>query len=431
LTTKDLNYTYLGTGNYPVKLVVKNRCYSDSITKTYTIRPRPDVYIGRDTVLCKNQQTIYSINPSPYDSIRWINGSNANSIIANGSINTIKIKVYLDGCKAEDTVNVIAQRFNLNFSNDFICFNRPVLFNNNSTINYGTITNYNWNFGDNETSIIKSPTHTYTVFGPKTVQLIAKSSNTCFDTLEKIVRMDDTILFNVNPVPSDICVGRSEKYTNLSVGGFNTNYTWMLNNLNPQTTTIAQYSFNIIGEQILKLTANHRCGTDSIKYLFKVKGLPKIKLDDSLITCPDQLISIIAAGDFDSVFWNNGSTSNPTETDGNTSPLVFTGYKFGCFSKDSIKIIQNCDIFIPSAFSPNNDGINDTYNFMPQNIITFNLKIFNRWGELIFETTDLNKSWDGYYKGEKCETDNYIYYATGIKKDKKQFTIKGIVTVLK
>jgi PKD repeat protein len=118
-----------------------------------------------------NKRFIQSIRH--YDSIRWINGSNANSIIANGIINPIKIKVYLDGCKAEDTVNVIAQKFNLNFSNDFICFNRAVLFNNNSTINYGTITNYNWNFGDNETSIIKSPTHTYTVFGPKIVRLIA------------------------------------------------------------------------------------------------------------------------------------------------------------------------------------------------------------------------------------------------------------------
>jgi PKD repeat protein len=63
LLTRNATYTFSGTGNFPVKLVVSNRCAADSIIKNIQIRPRPSVSLGRDTVLCKNQRTVFSVNP--------------------------------------------------------------------------------------------------------------------------------------------------------------------------------------------------------------------------------------------------------------------------------------------------------------------------------------------------------------------------------
>lgn len=433
--TKDKSYTFLGFGTYPVKLVVSNRCYTDSITKNIQIRPRPNVYIGRDTILCKNQTTSYTINPSPYDSIRWINGSNATTVIADGSINPFKIKVYLDQCVAEDTVNVVAPKFNLNFSNSFLCFNKPIAFNNTSTISVGSITNYNWNFGDGQTvNNVKSPTHTYSIFGPKNVQLIATANlGACKDTLTKTILMDDSILFNVNPIPADVCYGKSVQYTNLSTGGVNTTYVWNLNNANPQTTTTANYTHTFVGNNTIKLTASNRCGTDSIKYNFVVFPLPKVNLgNDSIIMCPGEVKMIGITAVSDSIFWSTGDRDvDSIAINGLISPIKVDVYNKGCLSKDSIFVSTNCDVFIPTAFSPNGDGVNDVLNMIDKSIKSYNLRIFDRWGELIFETNDIHNSWNGTYKGQPCAVDNYSYIANGVKANNDTFFLKGIISLIR
>ncbi len=432
--TKNKSYTFLGNGTYPIKLVVSNRCNTDSITKNIQIRPRPNVSLGRDTVLCKNQTTSFVVNPSLYDSIKWINGSTAASIVADGSISPIKIKVYLDQCVAEDTVNVVAPKFNLTFSNDFICYNKSITFSNSSTITTGSITNYNWIFGDGQTiNGVKNPTHTYTNYGPSNVQLIATANvGSCKDTFTKVLSMDDSILFVINPIPKDICYGKSVLYTSSSTGGVNTNYTWNLNNANPKTGNVANYTHTFSGANIIKLVANNRCGADSIKYNFQVLPLPKINLKDSIIMCPGEIKMIGINIKSDSIFWSTGQRDVDTITIDGTVPLIKVElYKLGCLTKDSIFVSTNCDIFIPTAFSPNNDGVNDVLNMIDKSIKSYTLKIYNRWSELVFETNDLNVGWNGTYKGEPAAVDNYSYIASGIKSNDETFYIKGVITLVK
>jgi len=59
------------------------------------------------------------------------------------------------------------------------------------------------------------------------------------------------------------------------------------------------------------------------------------------------------------------------------------------------------------------------------------LKIFNRWGELVFETNDLNSSWDGTCKGAVCPQDNYTYISSGVRFNNEPFYLKGIMTLLR
>ncbi len=87
-------------------------------------------------------------------------------------------------------------------------------------------------------------------------------------------------------------------------------------------------------------------------------------------------------------------------------------------------------IFVPSAFSPNGDNQNDQLFVRGLNITEIRLKIFDRWGELVFETTDQSVGWDGRYKGKKVDPDVYVYHLTAICFDGQENLIKGNVTVL-
>ena len=80
-------------------------------------------------------------------------------------------------------------------------------------------------------------------------------------------------------------------------------------------------------------------------------------------------------------------------------------------------------LFVPNSFTPNGDGINDI--FLPKGIFVseYNLQIFNRWGEKLFESDDINEGWDGKFKGEYCQLGTYYYQliGTGTNGDKKTF----------
>jgi gliding motility-associated-like protein len=90
-------------------------------------------------------------------------------------------------------------------------------------------------------------------------------------------------------------------------------------------------------------------------------------------------------------------------------------------------------VFVPNSFSPNYNGKND--GFMPSLVNVkdrnYTFRVFNRWGELVFETTDINAFWDGTFKGETCEQDVYIWTVNGEYFNGDLFGFRGTVTLLK
>ena len=82
-------------------------------------------------------------------------------------------------------------------------------------------------------------------------------------------------------------------------------------------------------------------------------------------------------------------------------------------------------LFIPNAFTPNSDGINDFFLVKHSEYFPFEITIFNRWGELIFQSSDLDFRWDGKYNGEIVPAGSYYYIVTG------KYVRKGALTVIK
>ncbi|MCB0715703.1 MAG: gliding motility-associated C-terminal domain-containing protein [Chitinophagaceae bacterium] len=106
----------------------------------------------------------------------------------------------------------------------------------------------------------------------------------------------------------------------------------------------------------------------------------------------------------------------------------------GCQGFDDIliKVYKGPDIYVPSAFSPNNDGKNDLLRAIPVGIKDFMyLKIFNRWGTLIFITQDASRGWDGKIKGVEQSTGTYIWIAEGIDYRGNKISRQGTTTIIR
>jgi gliding motility-associated-like protein len=116
--------------------------------------------------------------------------------------------------------------------------------------------------------------------------------------------------------------------------------------------------------------------------------------------------------------------------------------KFGCLDTASTIVRTDADIIFPNVFTPNTLGSsggqydvkslsNDVFFPYTSGVIYYKLQIFDRWGELIFESNDVNIGWDGYYKGKLCEQGVYIWKASVKLSNGKTFNKTSDVTLLR
>jgi len=105
----------------------------------------------------------------------------------------------------------------------------------------------------------------------------------------------------------------------------------------------------------------------------------------------------------------------------------------GCTAAASVNIFVIVDkqLYIPNLFSPNSDGANDMFQIFSDAVKLFSMKIFNRWGEKVFESNDYKQGWDGYYKGELAPAGNYIYETSITYVDGQTEKRKGSVMLVR
>ena len=136
---------------------------------------------------------------------------------------------------------------------------------------------------------------------------------------------------------------------------------------------------------------------------------------------------------------DNPNSPNPTITIQNTTIVTLTviDLNTGCevFAEKRLKVYEiNCaepDIFIPSAFTPNGDNNNDIFYVRGSNLYSIELEIYNRWGELVFRTDDLNRGWDGSYNGREADPGVFVYHLKAICLDKQEYFTKGNLTLIR
>ena len=162
--------------------------------------------------------------------------------------------------------------------------------------------------------------------------------------------------------------------------------------------------------------------------------VPNFDLGEDLYLCTGEEADIFVDGELFEVTWYNGEQVNQ-QTISETG-LYWVDVTNPCGpGSDSIRVFtSNCDCkgYIPSAFTPNNDGINNL--FKPTytcEIKSFQMQVFNRWGDKVFESNDYINSWDGKLNGEYLENGTYMYRAIVVFKNKRRLIQSGVVNLLR
>ncbi|NNV56516.1 T9SS type B sorting domain-containing protein [Limnovirga soli] len=177
-------------------------------------------------------------------------------------------------------------------------------------------------------------------------------------------------------------------------------------------------------------------GCDSIVYYdVQFSSSPTVALGpDNCLDGKDSLVLKTAAG-YNNYSWNGINTGSPAYTV--TTPGIYTvAVTNACgIKKDTIQVFQQCvfTIFMPTAFSPNADGLNDTYRIpkgVNNRLIRF--AIYNRWGQVIFSTANISQGWNGTVQGIPAATGTYAYSLQMISVDGKiPINQHGLLTLIR
>ena len=125
----------------------------------------------------------------------------------------------------------------------------------------------------------------------------------------------------------------------------------------------------------------------------------------------------VVSGARDQIFWSTGDTTNDIFIDVEGVYEVTAINLDGCIGKDTVEVFRECPslLWIPNAFTPDQDGVNDVFGPEAINIYDYDFYVFNRWGELLFHSTNIENKWDGTFNGRNCQIDVYVwklYYRT-------------------
>jgi gliding motility-associated-like protein len=188
----------------------------------------------------------------------------------------------------------------------------------------------------------------------------------------------------------------------------------------------------------LTLYTDHTCMTTVTKDVRIYEVLP-FAGNDTIISKGQQFQLHATGGDFYNWYPPDGlsNTGLPDPMVTWNQDITYTlqvSDEQGCVGYDSIhiKYYTGPDIYVPTAFSPNGDGQNDRFHFIPVGITEYNyFRIFNRWGQLIYSSTDFRNGWDGTIKGAPAPIDTYIWILEGKDFTGKTILRKGTVTLVK
>lgn len=346
----------------------------------------------------------------------------------------------IDGCRYSwDSIIPVERSYRAAFeyAPTEICPGVPVQFIDNSP---GSADTWLWDFGDNNISGDPNPVNIYASSGTYTVTLTISENSAagfCSATTSQdiLVLPDVDAAFTIsNPT---ICEGTPTVLIDQTVG-MPSSWFWDFGTGDTSVSTNPTYTYDSIGAFTITLTVSNACNTDVATQNIQVYPIPVFNLGNDTTICFDRAVTLTAFPGANTI-WSTGQTGDSILVIGAPIEVRATSNVNGCTYDDAIyieELQEGCIIVpVPTAFTPNRDGFNDLWRLVnPQRLLSIEVWIYNRWGQLVFYDDQLEFAWDGNHKGEEAPIGVYSYILKGFgesSRGKEPVFYRGNITLVR
>lgn len=415
-----INMNASAPNTYTVTYTTTGTC-SLITTYTLTVSPTPTISVTSPTVCWGSVATIAASGAasyvwSPATGLNSTTGSFVNASVGSTSVYTVT-GTTTAGCTAFNTTTVTVNSLpTIVADNAAICPGQTATLGSTVSIPGGT---YTWlPNGETSSSITGSPS-------TATSYTVLYSVNGCSTSAVAGIAINPIPVLSVNS--GSVCSGQPIvlNATANSTGG---TYSWLPGGetspaitTSPTTPSTYTVTYSLNG-----------CSASAVSNV-AINANPALILTPSVPSiAPLDEVSIVASGG-DSYVWSTGATGSsitvkPLETTTFCATLTTV---YGCKSENCVEIVvkDESTLYVPNVFTPNGDGVNDIFYIPGYNLVSFDMKIYNRWGQLLFETTDPQQGWDGSYKGV-IVPGVYVFILKAKGTDNSDYKKTGHITLL-
>lgn len=328
-----------------------------------------------------------------------------------------------------------------------VCLPGVAAFTNQSVIADNTSLRFAWDMGDNSAvRTTRDVSHTYAAAGSYTVKLTAASTAGCTNEVTHVVSRFYTrpnAAFTVSP--EQVCQGKDQQFTDASTAAGSTVSVWSWNfgDGTAADTRNPVKRYSLAGNYTVKLTVTNAvgCVSDPVSNPVTVYVQPQIDAGPSFTVLKGKTVTLAAtaqnAASLDlqwspAALLTGATTLTPSlvATETTVFTLTATGKQGGCVSTDETQVLVYTEVIVPNAFTPNDDGIHDTWEILyldgyPGSTV----QVFDRYGRQVFiSQPGRNVSWRGTYNGKPLPAGVY-YYIADLKNGSKKMT--GSVTIIR
>ncbi len=467
-TDKNPAHIFTTPGNYDISLTVTNyaNC-TDTITKSQYVKiggPSGEVSLSSDTLcipeavafnLSLSNTKYYIMNYGDENTISYDYQGNSDTIVHiydQGGVYQPALELIDSlGCihKLQELPKIYGDSMYTDFQTNslIMCDLKNISFQNNSKSTFESICK--WSFGNGDSSSEKSPIYSYTTDSTYEVSLNQTSQLGCMDSVKKTIKVVKAPYPSLSIQNENYCIpSKTSLKLTLENDAFNYDSIYFtIDESNILTGDSIVNTFWEKGEKTIEYTieyAEKNCILDSIFtlsfYEWPLADFEYSPGNSSL----EQPVIYFKDNSKNTTKWNwdfddleSSSIQNPAHSydiaDEYNIRLIATN-DGGCSDTiaKTITVSPYDFIKLPSAFSPNGDGKNETFSILSAgDIELIEFKIFNRWGNLVFKTNDIEEAWNGKRRGEDQNAGTYIYYVKWVKNSGETTEIKGNFTLLR
>lgn len=459
-TTATVTHSYKAPGTYYIKHTISAGACESGVIDTLVIQPLPTA-VFTVTNTCQNQPSIFKDKSQGAPTFwQWTFGDGDTSSIQNpthlykasGLFSATLIIKTKGGCIGMVTQQVkVFSKPNVSFTNTTVCWGDSTQFINTASPVDGFISGTWWDFNDGQKSTQFSPKHVLSAKKDTfNVRMAIVTSYGCSDTItQKVVTLPiPEFAFSPNEISG--CEPFTTTFNDSSTvkDGKINNWLWNFGDGSLTFTKHPTHTYKKAGKYFLSLTVTTSYGcriSDTLKSPVVIYPTPKAEFTASPYEASIYEPHIqfkdesIGATLWDWQFGDNQSSvsQSPYYTYADTGLFMVTQIAFnqyGCNDtvQHTIRIKEETAVFIPNAFSPDDNGLNDIFLPKFSGIKEFHMLIFDRWGNQVFKSDDRNIGWNGRLNGtgEILKQDVYIYKIQIRNTLRNKLYYKGSITLI-